>query len=327
MNESESSQNPIAEIDDTGDFDRSDTEPAPGSIEQAARRIDQIIVQGGEPGQETEGNTGNGEGDEEPNSQAKNQSTKEAADASMSDLSEPKSIRMEIDGEAHDIPLADLKVAFEKSDALEKDSESLRERRIDIETAFESAASDLGRLIPALKHQLLGDFSGVETPQDLQALAAADPLKFAEYQARQFALAKAEEQAAQLQAFQSHRRHEHETKELAKLVPELTKPESGDTLRADLQAYGIDQGLAEERILDAGAAEIAVLYKAMKYDRLEKGQRAAAARAKRQGRAAKVMTPGAKKVQDPDHGYRNAMATLKKTGRVDDAARVIELML
>lgn len=154
-----------------------------------------------------------------------------------------------------------------------------------------------------------------------------DSARFADLQARSAALQQAEGYASVLSEFHRGRVQETESVALTELIPELANPEGGDDLRNEIKAYGRAQGFDDERFADAGATEIAILHKAMKYDRLEEGQIKAARRARDQRHAHQVMTPGHARREDPGRGYRQAMTKLKKTGHVEDAARVIELML
>lgn len=294
------------------DFDA----PPAGSIEEAAIKIDAILA------------AGNHEQDEDI---ALENVDPFNADAERGEEPEGQDgdplIAVEIDGEAAEVPLSELTDAWSKAGEVETETAAITERRVEIDTAFEAANEQIKSLIPALQQQLFGEFANVRTPQDLQALAQANPARFAEMQSRAQALQQAEGYANTLSEFQRGRFLEAELAELSKLVPELTDPEGGEALKEEIRAYGVTSGFDDERIAEAGAAEIAILHKAMKYDRLEQGQAKAAKRARKQSRARPVMKPGHSRREDPGANYRKAMAQLKKTGHVDDAARVIELML
>lgn len=240
-------------------------------------------------------------------------------------------LQIEIDGEFHDVALSELQDAYMRSGDVEKETAQLKSRSEEIEKAFGQADEALARLIPTLQRQLMGDFAEVRSSADLRALAAADPMRFAEFQARQFALAQAEEQADALRNFEFERTRRREGEKLKSLIPELAEDESGAALHDEIRLYGQDQGFDDDRFAQAGADEVAILFKAMKYDQLKKGQDEAAKRAQEkktaQAGVARVMTPGAARASEPNAGYRRAMAQLKKSGHVDDAARVIEMML
>ncbi len=115
-----------------------------------------------------------------------------------------------------------------------------------------------------------------------------------------------------------------EAAELAHLVPEITEEGTGDRLREDLRAYAQSLGFDDDRLRQAGAMEIALLHKAMKYDDLTASQEDMT---KRVRRAKPVMRPGTDRPSSNRAGLKQAMSKLKKSGHVDDAARVIELML
>lgn len=323
---------------DTGDgevpmLDDEFDAPTPGSIEEAAMKIDAILGLGQSRADESEtsrGDDGSNENaaawergedaESETNPFDKNQNADEAE-------GEDPLIAVEIDGEATTVPLSELTDAWSRSGEAEEEVSAIKERRNEIDTAFEQANDQLKALVPALRRQFLGEFADAATPEQMQAMAASNPARFAEFQARSQALQEAEGYASTLSQYERSRVLEIEGEELAKLVPELGDREGGDALRDEIRAYGVSNGFDDGRIAEAGAAEIAILHKAMKYDQLEKGQVKAARRAKNNKRARPVMTPGHARRDDPAAGYRQAMAKLKKTGHVDDAARVIEMML
>lgn len=302
--------------------------PTAGSIEEAAMKIDAILGLG----QSEVGEGDDGSGDDatawERDEDAESQSNPfDIGHSNGDDKGEDPMVAVEIDGEAATVPLSELTDAWSRSGDVEEEVGAIKERRGEIDTAFEQANDQLKALVPALRRQFLGEFADAATPEQMQAMAASNPARFAEFQARSQALQEAEGYASTLSRYERSRVLEIEGEELAKLVPELADGEGGDALRDEIRAYGVSNGFDDGRIAEAGAAEIAILHKAMKYDQLEKGQVKAARRAKNNKRARPVMTPGHARRDDPAAGYRQAMAKLKKTGHVDDAARVIEMML
>lgn len=300
------------------DFDN----PTEGSVEQAAMKIDEILGAGV---YEREEDTVN---DFDPSDKGDTGPTEDAApDDPLVAVDDDPLVAVEIDGKETTVSLSELTEAWTKAGEVESRTVEITQRRSEIDTAFETANAEINSLIPSLQRQLLGDFADLRSPQDLQALAMTNPARFADLQARSAALQQAEGYANTLTEFRRGRVLETESAELAKLIPELTDPEGGDQLRDEIRAYGKVQGFGDERFADAGATEIAILHKAMKYDQLEQGQVKAARRARDQQRARPVMTPGHARREDPKAGYRQAMTKLKKTGHVEDAARVIELML
>jgi hypothetical protein len=233
-------------------------------------------------------------------------------------------VAVKVDGEDREVSISDLSDAYEKSHAIHAEIETFREQRNNLDRGFTNARNELEMLIPMLQSQLMGDFSDVQTPQDLQALAMYQPQRLAEFQQRQTALSQAQAQNQQLQEYNYDRFLDDEAGKLAQLLPELTEEGSGDQLRDEMRSYANTLGFTEDRLRQAGAAEISVLHKAMKYDRLQTAKKDTTKRARR---ARRVMRPGSDRPSDPRAGYKQAMTRLKKTGRVEDAARVIEHML
>lgn len=314
------------------DFDA----PAKGSIEEAAMKIDAILGLGRHaPEGAAEGGDETGAFDDPAYERGEDTDGEEGADEAE-ETTEAKGdegeaddplIDVEIDGEATTVALSELTEAWSKSGDVEEETTALKESRDKVDTTFEAANAQLKTMVPALRRLFLGEFADAQSPQQLQAMAAADPTRYAEYQTRSHALKQAEGFADVMSKYERGRVLETGSAELTRLIPELGDAEGGDALREDIRAYGVTQGFDDERIAEAGAEEIVILHKAMKYDQLEKGQVKAARRAKNGKRARPVMTPGHARRDDPAAGYRQAMAKLKKTGHVDDAARVIEMML
>lgn len=294
------------------DFDA----PPPGSVEAAAIKIDAILE------------AGDYERREDIDSEVPDQERDPfGSGLAVSEADMDALFAIEIDGEETEVPLSELAAAFQKTGETEMAGEGLKARMGEVDTAFEAASNQIEALIPALRHQVYGELANMRTPGDIELLARSNPARFAEVQARAHALQQAEGYAATLSEFHRSRTLDAESEELSRLIPELEDKEGGDALREEIRAYGKAQGFDDKRFADAGAAEIAILHKAMKYDRLEQGHTKAKRRARTSARARPVMTPGHARRQDPQADYRKAMAKLKKTGHVEDAARVIDLIL
>jgi hypothetical protein len=293
--------------------------PPEGSLEEAAFKIDRILSEKTSDEDLDEDLRYHGEPSANPDAEDAEQD--EATDGALDD---DKVVTVELeDGEA-EVTIGDLKQVFQRGREFAGEDENVRAYSDQAQHFFQSAEESLGRLIPALTRQLHSEFADIQSPQDLQLLAATDPIRFAALQARQFALGQANAHAQALEEQNYTAFLQREAAELASLVPELTEEGTGDRLREDLRAYARNLGFDDDRLRQAGAQEIALLHKAMKYDRLQSGQEDLK---KRVRRAKPVMRPGTDRPSSNRAGLKQAMAKLKKTGHVDDAARVIEMML
>ena len=202
------------------------------------------------------------------------------------------------------------------------------------ESERQQVAHHLQSLIPALQQQIAGEFADIKTMADVQRLADEDPGRFARWQAKQQALqyANAEHQrvverqnAEQKATFENARAEEHG--KLAAAFPAEFGPAAAQKTYAEIGAYLLDQGFPTERIrsiYEAGVLKI--VRKAMAYDRAQAKVKAKPAPETKP--APKLVKPGAGEERNEGGGRIAALSNkLGKSGRVDDAANLIEAMI
>lgn len=118
--------------------------------------------------------------------------------------------------------------------------------------------------------------------------------------------------------------------EVRKSIPKLRQliPGINDKVLADMKAYGMAQGYADaELALVTDPRAFAILHKAMSYDKLMAEKTAAAAK-KVQPVPGKPMSPGAAKETDQQVSTtKKVVQRAKRTGRTEDAAAAIGLLL
>mgnify|MGYP001595632174 CR=1 FL=1 len=202
------------------------------------------------------------------------------------------------------------------------------------ESERQQVAHHLQSLIPALQQQIAGEYADIKTMADVQRLADEDPGRYSRWRAKQDALAYANaehqrvverQNAEQKATFENARAEEHG--KLAAAFPAEFGPAAAQKTYAEIGAYLLDQGFPTERIrsiYEAGVLKI--VRKAMAYDRAQAKVKAKPAPETKP--APKLVKPGAVEERNEGGGRIAALSNkLGKSGRVDDAANLIEAMI
>lgn len=203
------------------------------------------------------------------------------------------------------------------------------------DAAEDQTLAQLNVLIPQLQAAVQGEFSDIKTWEDLQKLGATDPARYNRYVIHQAQLQQAMGEQARLAAERHTRWYQSQVSELQKTFPDYIDPVKGPALKADLTAYAKKQGYDNSRMLQASAADILTLNKAMQWDKYQAQKAAepakvAEATAKAKEKAAKappVQKPGMVQENDGQQKAQESYSRLQRTGRVDDAARVLAQIL
>lgn len=254
--------------------------------------------------------------------------------------SETEMFTVKVDGEDIQVDQEELIAGYSRQRSFTKKSQQLAEER----KAFESdrdavllERQQYSQLLGALQQQLVA----LDEPvPDFDALYEADPIA-ASRQERMFRK-KQEERAAKLQAIAEEQNRvqlanaqeqdqqmrgliQQEVQRLPTVIPEWKDEAVAAKQREELRTYLIDQGVAEEEIGALVRADhIKVLRKAMLYDQ---GQRRVS-KAKKQGRQTGTVKAGARPTSKPStRKQKVARQRFAKTGRLDDAAAILEQLL
>lgn len=130
-------------------------------------------------------------------------------------------------------------------------------------------------------------------------------------------------QQTQEEAAQFQRQWAEGAPKLLETVPDLADPAKRPALERDLGTFAIESGFPAEMLAQASPDEVAILWKAMQYDR----QKAAAARVKATAKPAPkpaqpAIRPGVAPTRSSTEAAANqkAMKRLAQSGSVDDAA-------
>lgn len=231
---------------------------------------------------------------------------------------------------------AALRLEQHRRAAFSRDSEAARVARETAERAVQQVEAErqflLSQVVP-LVQQLqaahAGEFADIRTPQDVRAMAAADPARFARWQASQVAIEHAERhrqalterQTAQEQAAERDAAIE-QLRELPKLVGAWSTPEALKAGMAEVQDYVLKQPGIERSDLRrlSKASFVLMARKSMLYDQAMAKKTAAKAAA---GQPVPVTTAGPKPGRvAAGHAVstlNRAIAQVRESGSLDDA--------
>lgn len=205
------------------------------------------------------------------------------------------------------------------------------------EQARQRYEAALPNLMQSIQSQFANEFSDITTWEDVQQMAANDPIRYLQYDALQKQHANAQNEAqhaeqrraqegrAQFDAFKNE-----QTKLFLEKAPEFADPENGPKLRQEVRAMMTDYGLADDELAaiwnqGAGVSLHDHRFQLMVRDALKwrNAQKA------KQTVAAKQVPPAQRAGVAPSKGERSATniqaqeAQLKRTGSVKDAVALL----
>jgi hypothetical protein len=251
---------------------------------------------------------------------------------------EPKPrYKVKASGEEVEVELDELIKGYQQGTDYTKKSQALAEQRKAIEAErghLEQVKQE--RQAYAQKLQALDSFLTQQNRGvDLDVLKETDPIGYAvavaeqSQREKQLAVVRNEQQriaqqqqAEQQSSLQNHLRQESE--KLVSLIPELATPQ-GDAVRKQIRDYAKSVGWTDQElgsVYDSRAVN--TLYKAMKYEQLQKSKPELN---KKLVAAPKMMRSGTSVPQVRSSQDKQAMQRLRETGKVSDAARAFERFL
>ena len=245
--------------------------------------------------------------------------------------------KVKASGEEVEVELDELIKGYQQGTDYTKKSQALAEQR----KAFEAERSHLEyvkqeRQAYAQKLQALDSFLNQQSQGvNLDVLRETDPIGYAvavaeqSQREKQIAVVRNEQQriAQQQQAehqssLQNHLRQESE--KLVSLIPELATPQ-GDAVRKQIRDYAKSVGWTDQELSSVyDSRAVQTLYKAMKYEQLQKSKPELN---KKLQSAPKMMRSGTSAPPTRSSQDKQAMQRLRETGKVSDAARAFERFL
>jgi hypothetical protein len=281
-----------------------------------------------------------GDSEEADNSQAEGQpeyqqETDEVEYSEEESEEQPKPrYKVKASGEEVEVELDELIKGYQQGTDYTKKSQALAEQRKAIEAErghLEQVKQE--RQAYAQKLQALDSFLTQQNQGvDLEVLKETDPIGYAvavaeqSQREKQLAVVRNEQQriaqqqqAEQQASLQNHLRQESE--KLVSLIPELATPQ-GDAVRKQIRDYAKSVGWSDQELSSVyDSRAVMTLYKAMKYEQLQKSKPELN---KKLQSAPKMMRSGTSVPQARSSQDKQVMQRLRETGKVADAAKAFE---
>ena len=258
------------------------------------------------------------------------------------ELPDDVTVKVKVDGEEVEVTLAELRNGYSRTSDYTRKAQALAEER----KAFQSEADTIrqeraqyAELLPLLQQQLMQQASA---EPDWDSLYNEDPIEAARLE-RQWRKSR-EEQAYRLQAIEAEQQRlaqeqaadqmraiqafvEAERAKLPDVIPEWKDQEVMVAEAKELRDWALSQGLTEQDVEGLRqASHIALLRKAMLYDRGRTKVQQAKASPKK---GAKVIRPGSSgsQVNVRSTEVKRASQRLVRSGRISDAAALLDKLI
>ena len=245
--------------------------------------------------------------------------------------------KAKVGGEEVEVELDELINGYQRSKDYTQKSQALAEQR----KAIDSERQHLEyvkqeRQAYAQKLQALDSFLSQQNKgEDLEVLKETDPIGYAvkvaeqSQREKQLSVVRAEQnriaqqqQAEQQQSLQNHLKVEAE--KLSSVIPELATPK-GDAIRKEIRDYAKSVGWSDQELSSVyDHRAVLTLYKAMKFEQLQKGKPETM---KKVQQAPKMLKPGTSAPSGKSAQEKQVMQKLRQSGRVRDAAAAFERFL
>lgn len=236
-------------------------------------------------------------------------------------------LKTKVDGEEGKAKLSDLITSYQLRAHLDKETRAVAEQRKTIEAQNASYEQQLAAraqqvedLANAAQMELNREFQNV----DWQTLRVTDPAEYAaslqDYQARQAHINNIAGQAqAQRQQFTAKQQQDQiaflqeQAKALPALIPEWNDPVVADKERAEIRDFALNLGVSKADVDSISqAAHVAILRKAMMYDRMQTSK---TAMEKKVVSAPKLVKPGHTAPRNSNEtSVRSLRANVQKSG-------------
>jgi vacuolar-type H+-ATPase subunit I/STV1 len=266
----------------------------------------------------------------------------ESDESDYSDESEPVEevkprYKAKVGGEEVEVELDELINGYQRSKDYTQKSQALAEQRKAIEAErqhLEQVKQE--RMAYAQKLKALDSFLSQQNKgEDLEVLKDTDPIGYAvkvaeqSQREKQLAVVRAEQnriaqqqQAEQQQQFQNHLKSESE--KLTSVIPELATPK-GDAIRKEIREYAKSVGWSDQELASVyDHRAVLTLYKAMKFEQLQKGKPETL---KKVQQAPRMLKPGTSAPNPKSAQDKQVMQRLRQSGKVRDAAAAFERFL
>ena len=249
---------------------------------------------------------------------------------------QPQTFTVKVDGKEVAVTLDELQKGYSRTQDYTRKTQQIAEVRKQVEQETQAVRAEreqYAQLLGALQQQLE---SAGEQPVDWDRLYAEDPIEWVrqrelarDKQERAIAIQSEQQRLSQLTAHQQAEQMKtklvEEQELLISAVPEWKDPQKAKAEKALLVEFGRKIGFSEEELKNVyDHRAVIALRKAALYDQMVSKRKDIKPVVNNGPRPVKPSAAG--KVSTTTEGTR-AKQRLAKTGRVDDAARAIELLL
>jgi hypothetical protein len=265
----------------------------------------------------------------------------ELAEDDQEDYEEPETptYRVKVGKEEVEVPLDELLKGYSRTADYTKKTQEVAEARKVVE-AERQKIEEASRLRDQYAERLgviEQMLTQTEKAEDLSALKETDPIGYAVAVAeqaereKQLTAVRAERQrlAQQQQTEQSERLQAHLATEAAKLrdaIPEMADQARSEVVRRDIREFAKSIGFSDQELAQVyDSRAVLALYKAMQYDKLQKGKPQVT---KKVQQAPKMLKSGTSTPESADMTEAKKLkAKLRQSGSKSDAARIFERFL
>lgn len=263
-------------------------------------------------------------------------------EGNVQELSEDLTVKVKVDGEELEVTLAELRNGYSRTADYTRKATALANERKSFQAEAEAIRNEraqYAQLLPALQQQLQQQ---AEAEPNWDTLYDEDPIEAArlerhwrksreERTQKQAAIAAEQQRLAREQANEQQRAMaafvEAERAKLPEVIPEWKDQGTMAKEAKELREWAVSQGLTEQEINSLSqAAHIALVRKAMLYD---KGRRNVEQAKQQPKKVAKIVRPGTSgtQVKPGSVDVKRASQRLARTGRISDAAALLDKLL
>ena len=257
-------------------------------------------------------------------------------DNQAQETEEPSTYTVKVDGKDVEVTLEELQAGYSRQADYTRKSQVLAEQRKQMDDELSATQQERQRYSHALEQ--LGDSTDFEINQfkdvDWNKLKADDPMAYIQQKdaLRDLQDSKnkiAEEKKKLVEQEQKEyeanmmKHRETQIQILSERLPDWVDPTKGPKLKQDIKSFALSKGFSEQEInMLIDARSIEVLNNAMKYENLLNAKIAK----KKVKTVPKVTKPGAgvSKAEIDSEKVKQQRARLKRTGKVGDAAKMLE---
>tara|TARA_R100001510_G_scaffold46190_1_gene43069 strand:- start:1082 stop:2131 length:1050 start_codon:yes stop_codon:yes gene_type:complete len=257
-------------------------------------------------------------------------------DNQAEETQEPVAYTVKIDGKDVEVSLDELRAGYSRQADYTRKSQVLAEQRRKADEELAATQQERQRYVSQLEQVSVDADNKLNKFKDVDwaKLKEDDPMEYAlkrdQYRELQESkrLIADEQQKEQYKQQQEQERAWNEElarqqEIVAQRLPDLVDPEKGPKLKQSIKSFAINKGFSEQEVdslIDARSVD--VLHKAMLYENLLNSKISK----KKAKVVPKVTKPGAgvTKGEVSSEKIKQQRARLKRTGKVDDAAKLLE---